>query len=248
MARQAELYVYGIAGAAVRPPSGKGIGRAPVRMVASEDIAAIVSEVEPDALDAGKQELLTHSKVLERAFSRGAVLPMRFGVVIPDQDLVRSELLEPFHDELAEQLQALDGKVELHVRAVYEEQALMEDVVEARPEIGARSQTLRDRPPDASYYERIELGQLVAEAVERIREQDTAVILDALEPLAVASSVGGAEHERVAADLAFLVERARMKDFDQAVDDIGRDNEGRLKVHYTGPLPPYSFVELPAQV
>ena len=73
------------------------------------------------------------------------------------------------------------------------------------------------------------------------------MILGELEPLSVAIDVGSPDHERVVARMSFLVERDRLASFDQAVDDLGRRNEGRLQFKYTGPLPAYSFVDLPAQ-
>ena len=45
--------------------------------------------------------------------------------------------------------------------------------------------------------------------------------------------------------MSFLVEESRLDAFDEAVDDLGRRNAGRLNFNYTGPLPAYSFVELP---
>ena len=96
------------------------------------------------------------------------------------------------------------------------------------------------------YYERIELGQKVARAVEQAAIVDLSAIVDALEPLAVAVQVGEPDHEHVAANVSFLVEDAQIPAFDQAVDALGRQNAGRLTFKYTGPLPPYSFVELPA--
>jgi len=245
---EAGNYVYGIVPSATDAPSRQGIAGGRLRMVAFEDIAAIVSAVPDGELHAGREDLVAHAEILEHALRAGPVLPMRFGMVMPDAEAMRAELLEPFHDDLAMQLADLDGKVELHVRATYEEEAVMREVVEARPEIGARSEALRDHPPDATYYERIELGQMVAETVDRIREQDTVAIMEKLEPLAVAADVGSPEHERVAAHISFLIEEPRLSDFDHAVDELGRRNAGRLNFKYTGPFPAYSFVELPAQV
>ncbi|MDQ6749432.1 MAG: GvpL/GvpF family gas vesicle protein, partial [Actinomycetota bacterium] len=51
-------------------------------------------------------------------------------------------------------------------------------------------------------------------------------------------------HERVALNASFLVERERMAEFDEAVDELGRARAGRLRLKYTGPLPAHSFVEL----
>jgi Gas vesicle synthesis protein GvpL/GvpF len=144
------------------------------------------------------------------------------------------------------QLNELEGKVELRVRAIYDERALMTEIVSQWPEIARLRAQLRDKPAELTYYERINLGQLVAAAIEQTRERDTDLILDALAPLALANTVEEPEHEHVLARMSFLVERKRMPEFDRAVDELGRGNHDRMSFKYTGPLPAYSFVQLPA--
>jgi len=43
---------------------------------------------------------------------------------------------------------------------------------------------------------------------------------------------------------SFLVDRDRIAEFDQAVDETGRQHADRMRLKYTGPLPPHSFAEL----
>lgn len=241
-------YVYGVVPAGARAPKTTGIGRRRLQTVGDAgNLAAIVSDVDESELRAGREDVTAHSKVLERALANGPVLPMRFGVVMPDADAVREQLLEAYRQQLDEQLQHVSGKAELHVQALYDEQALMREIVSARPEIGARGKAISGQPADASYYERIELGQQVAEAVELARTADREAILNALEPLAVELEIAEPAHEREAARIFFLVEDSRLSEFDDAVDELGRVNEGRLRFKYTGPLPAYSFVALPVE-
>lgn len=245
-ARAQAKYVYGVIPRGGRAPGGKGVLHARLHAVEDDGIAAIVSDAPDEEIEAGREELLAHASVLERAHQQGVVLPMRFGVVMPDEVAVRQELLESYRDELREQLGELEGKGELRLRAVYDEEALMNEIVKSHSEIAGLSAAVREQPPDATYYERIELGQKIAAAVEQAAIVDLSAILDALEPHALASVIGEPEHERVAANVSFLVEEARIPAFDDAVEELGRRNAGRLTFKYTGPLPPYSFVELPA--
>jgi hypothetical protein len=242
------MYVYGIVPASSRVPSGTGVMKGRLRSLRAGELVAIVSSVRDGELQAGREDLLAHSRVLERALSNGVVLPMRFGMVMPDADAVREELLERYHDDLLAQLEELAGKVEIDLRALYDEQVVMREIVAGDPRIARRTEALRERDPDSAYYERVALGQMVAEALERVREADTASLLETLEPLAVAAQVAEPEHERVAAHVSFLVEDAQLHEFDEAVDELGRAQAGRVRLRYTGPLAPYSFVHLPAGV
>jgi hypothetical protein len=101
---------------------------------------------------------------------------------------------------------------------------------------------LRGGPDDATYYGRVELGELIARAVERKREVDSGVILDTLVPLALAVDVAEPAHERIVLGASFLVEHGRIGEFDAAVEEVARGQAHRMRFKYTGPLPPHSFV------
>jgi hypothetical protein len=238
-------YVYGVVrarGAALR--GVKGINDEPVVIVKSEGLGALTSDVPDELLEAGREELLTHSQVLEKAFERGEVLPMRFGVVMPDDEAVCEQLLTPHRAELEEQLAEMDGKVEINIKGIYEEDAILREVLVEDPEVIGLRQAIKDKPEDATYYERIRLGELVSEALGGKRGEDERAIVDRLLPCVVAVEVGEAVHERMAVNASCLVERDRLETFDQVVDALGEEQAGRIRLRYTGPLPPHSFVEL----
>src|SRR5947209_17425519 len=91
---QAE-YVYGIVGQGTEPPSGPGIGGASLRLVSSDGVAALVSDLPSDDLRFGRAAIMAHSEVLERAMANGTILPTRFGVVLEGDGAVRDSLLDP---------------------------------------------------------------------------------------------------------------------------------------------------------
>jgi gas vesicle protein GvpL/GvpF len=246
MGSPATTYVYGVRADGHQLPRITGIDGAPLQEIASDGIAALVSDLSDRELRLGREEMTAHARVLEEALQDGTVFPMRFGVVMAGEPAVTSQLLGAHRDELEQQLIDLDGKVELRLRAVYDEAAVMREVVDEDQDIARLGSSLRGASEDATYYGRIQLGEMVARAIERKREGDAAQIMDALAPLAVASQVAEAGHERIVVSASFLVERDRMTAFDEAVDEIGRAQDGRMRLKYTGPLPPHSFVELHA--
>ena len=237
-------YVYGIVETGTSKPRERGIGGAPLGVVATEDAAALVSEVATGNVRLGRDEVLLHSKVLERALSRGPVLPMRFGVVMSDAEEVRRRLLDEHGPELRAQLAEFAGKVEIRVRATYEEESLLREVLREHPQIAALRETVRGGSENATYYDRIRLGELVAAAIQRRREHDAQTIVDALSPAALDVEVGEPGHERVAVQASFLVERDRMAEFDDTLDKVADQYGGRIRFKLVGPLPPHSFVEL----
>lgn len=238
-------YVYGIIDSAGAAPATAGVGGAPVRTLAGEGAAALVSELPAGELRLGREDMLAHAHVLEAAVSEGTVLPLRFGVVM-EADEVRERLLAARGEELADALRELDGKVELNVRVLYEQDDVMRELVVAEPEIAALRARIHGRPADATYYQRIELGELVAAALERRRTADADALLRALESVSLAVRVGESAHERMVLSASFLVARERVAEFDAVLEREAAARVGRMRFKCVGPLAPHSFLELTA--
>jgi len=238
-------YLYGV----VRAPGesrvrSEGVAGGPVGAVVEGEVAALTSDVPDEELRAGREELKGHARVLEEALEGGVVLPMRFGIVMESEESVRRDLLERHGEDLLAQLDDLDGKVELNVKAIYEEDALMREVVESDTSIARLRESLQGKSEEATYYERIRLGEMVSEAVEMKRAQDAELVLARLSGMADAVETGAPVHERMAVNASFLVERARMEAFDEALEQLGGEQAGRMRFKFAGPLPPHSFVQL----
>lgn len=238
-------YVYGVVPAAgAKPPPGPGIDDAPVGIVSHDGVAALTSDVPGGFLEAGREELLAHSRVLEEAMQRSVVLPMRFGVVLPDDETVHERLLDPYGEELEAQLKAMEGKVEITLKGIYDEETILREAIAEDRDIAKLREAIHGKPEEATYYQRIELGELIAAALEEKRAAAAPQIIDRLVPFAADVRVGEPVHERMAVNASFLVARDRLEEFDRMVDRIGAEQAGRIQLKYTGPLPPHSFVEL----
>jgi hypothetical protein len=91
------LYVYGVipVADARRWPGTDGIDgpSATVRTLAAGELAALVSALPSDRIPGRRDDLEAHRRVLSLANERGTTIPMRFGIVIDSEDLVREELL-----------------------------------------------------------------------------------------------------------------------------------------------------------
>jgi hypothetical protein len=237
-------YVYGVVRGDGSAPAVEGIAGAPLELITAGDVAALTSVTPGEYLEAGREDLLTHARVLEAALEKGTVLPMRFGVVVPDEGALRERLLDGHRDQLCAELDEMEGKVEITIKGLYEESAILREIVAGDPQIARLRSRTAGKPEAAGYYERIQLGELIASVFAVLAERDSAAVVEALRPYADAVAVGAQVHERMAVNASFLVERSRLADFDRAVEEVGRRESGRIRLRYTGPLPPHSFVEL----
>ncbi len=238
------VYVYGILPASEQDTlSVSGVKSSGVRTVRHGDLAALVSDFEGQGLKAAK-EVRAHWHVLEEASASATVLPIRFGTVMEGDSAVREQLLAPNAERLVALLRELAGRVQLSIKGEYDEERLLRGVVSGSPDVAALRERLKTLPDDAGYYDRIRMGELVASEIERRREEDQALALERLEPLAVSARTEALTGTEAAFNLAFLVERDRLDRFSAAVRALGDEIGERIRIRYVGPLPPYSFADL----
>jgi hypothetical protein len=237
------VYVYGVLPAAeLGSLSSLGVQAATVRAVEHQGLTALVSELKEDKLAAAR-EVRSHWRVLDEVSKSATVLPARFGTVLESDQAVRELLLDPNAERLKELMMHVAGRVQLNLKGEYDEDGLIRSIAQNSPAILALREKVRAVSMPAGYYDRIQLGELVAAEVERRRQSDTQHALELLGPLAVDSRQEQVTLPRNAYKLAFLVERGSQDDFTSAVNRLAADQADDIDIRYVGPLPPYSFAE-----
>ena len=238
-------YVYGVVkSGSIRSVDAKGIGGGRVELVPLNGVAALVTFLPPETPRVRPRDLHRHLAVLQDAFAGTTVLPCSFGTVVTAEELRGgTTFLDRQEDELRAELDRLEGFVQMNVKAVYDDDVLLREIVAADPEI-ARLRSVTQQLGDAGYYERLRLGELVAAAVHARRERDSERVVDVLAPYAAEIVV-----EEPGADAAlkssFLVGRKRLAKFEAAIEELARAEQPRLSFEVIGPLPPSAFVSQP---
>jgi hypothetical protein len=228
------IYVYAILPSDVELTSGiQGVGDppAPVSIVRSNGLAALVSEVD-----------VAHEQVVDATAGEVPVLPARFGAVLPSEQAVVEELLEANSDEFEEALGQLDGRAQYVVKGRYVENRILEEIISENRQAARLREKLRDADPQATRDARIRLGEIINEAVKAKRHEDTHVLGHAMDGLSVASIVREPTHELDAVHVAFLVDTDRESEMEHVIDDLAADWEGRVDVRLLGPMAAYDFV------
>src|SRR5436189_4985083 len=152
-------YVYGVVRARRSSRLKQtGINGEPLKVVADGGLGALTSTVPEGFLEAGRDEFLTHSAVLERALKKGTVLPMQFGVVMPDEAAIRRDLLKAHRQELEVQLEEMDGKVEVNVKGIYSEPRILREALDENAELRGITESARYKHEDDNLCQSIEIG------------------------------------------------------------------------------------------
>ena len=239
------IYVYGIIPADVElADETPGVGDPPsqVRVVRSDGLAALVSEVDSSRPLGSPPDLVAHEQIVDATAAEVPVLPARFGAVMSSDEAVAEELLAANHDEFEDALQELEGRAQFVVKGRYVEQAILSEVLMENRQAGRLADKLRNADPDATRDARIKLGEIINATVTAKRGKDTRTLGDVMDGHCVASVVREPTHELDAVHVAFLVETDRESEMEQAVEDLARDWEGRIDVRLLGPMAAYDFV------
>src|SRR5206468_6342502 len=113
-----------------------GVEGRPVGCLRHGALAALVGDAPDGPVRPSRRNVMAHTGVLQELVTAGVdVLPMQFGVVMPDGDAVRDELLGAHGEALAAQLDALAGCVELDVTVSEPQAALLREVIAADPRL-----------------------------------------------------------------------------------------------------------------
>lgn len=222
----------------------QGIAGHPVRIIMQGDLAAIVSDSPTDQYDITYENVTAHERVIEEAMARADVLPVSFGTVANNDQEVQERLLQRESEELHQQLERIHNRVELGVKALWEQEALFAQIATDNSDI----QVLRDQivgtTPEETYDIRIQLGELIDAAIQQRRDMDSQAILDALSPLAVDVRANNIITDMMIVNASFLVERNQVQAFTDKVNALRQAYTGRITFQYVGPLPPYNFVSV----
>jgi hypothetical protein len=215
-----------------------------VRTIEFGDLVAVVSDSPMIYYEISRENLVAHQRVIEEAMARSDVLPVAFGIVAASDQEVQEKLLNRESDELHRCLSYIRDRIELNLRILWNREALFSEVVAENDEIRALRDTIADRSPDATYYDRLHLGELIAAAVTLKSQQEGESILEILRPLAAETRLNRILTDMMILNAAFLVDKTQGPAFLAEVEALARAEAERLIVQYVGPLPPYNFVNL----
>jgi hypothetical protein len=239
-------YVYGIIEAKEQTSFGKiGIGGAGemVYTVKYQDIAAVVSKTSVYIFDPTRENALAHEHVIETVMKNYTIIPMSFGTVFRTDDDIR-EVLKSIYSSLKDVLHQMAGKLEFGLKVNWDRDQIIEELKREDEEIRQFHQEIIRKHLQSTYLARMQLGRMIDKSLAERATQYVREIYEALRNVCVASRDNQPIGDKMIMNAAFLVDRNREADFDDVVNKIARKYGKRLKFKYTGPWPPYNFVNI----
>lgn len=220
-----------------------GIGPDPaeVHTVLYRDIAAIVSNTPMVVQDPTRDNVLAHQRVNETVMQQHTVIPMSFGTVFKtDDDII--ELLRSAYDAFTDVLNKMQEKFEFGLKVLWDRDEIIREIEEEDEDIRRLKGEISSQT-GSTYFARMQYGRLIDQALQARSERYVAEIFEGLRNVAVASRSNKPIGDRMIMNAAFLVSRRLEQAFDTRVKEIGQRYD-KLTFKYTGPWPPYNFVNI----
>src|SRR5918999_603946 len=222
-------------------PLGIGAEPADVHTVNFRDIAAVVSNTPMVVQDPTRDNVLAHQRVNETVMQQHTVIPMSFGTVFKtDEDI--TELLRSAYDAFNDVLNKMQDKFEFGLKVLWDRDQIIREIEEEDEDIRRLKGEISSQK-GSTYFARMQYGRLIDAALQARSERYVAEIFHALRDVSVASRSNKPIGDRMIMNAAFLVARDLEEAFDASVKDIGLRYD-KLTFKYTGPWPPYNFVNI----
>ena len=222
-------------------PIGIGTEPAEVHTISYKDIAAVVSDTPLEVYDPTRENVLAHERVNEAVMRYFTVIPMSFSTVFKTpEDIV--ELLRSAYDAFRDVLVKMQDKLEFGLKVLWEPETIIREIEKDDENLRLLRQEISHQK-GSTYFARMQYGRLVDSLLQQRSEKLVAEIIDTLSTVSVASRTNKPIGDKMILNGAFLVPRDREVDFDSKVKEIDARYEN-LIFKYTGPWPPYNFVNI----
>jgi hypothetical protein len=218
-----------------------GIEDASISVVVKGDLAAVLSPIRATKIRPQRKSLAAHQEIVTVLSRKWSMLPVSFGLVADDLDQI-DRILENNSTVLNQQIDRVDGQVEMTVVLKWTAENIVQYFVDRYPELAAARELIVSGK--ATRDDQIELGRSFERLLNTEREQHTQEFLDALRPLSREIDVQTPREQCDVMRISCLIDRNSEAAFNAAVYQVAEKFSDEFAINFNGPWPPYSFVKL----
>lgn len=258
------LYVYGVAPATAEfsPGVPAGLEDAPVERLIDGELAAIASRLDgqqyaPSAVERGTENVewlapraVAHDRVLTWMSDRGPIVPLPIFSMFSGEQAVR-QMLSERRTELVAALRHVARGREYALRVYRIDSELSAIATELSPRLAELQQSAASASPGQRYLLERKLDTERKNELHGLGARIAREMIDALRPFAIetaetrlAPRTSRSTDGVLILDVAFLVASDPLISFQQVLTEIVGRHSGRgFRFDFTGPWPPYHFVQ-----
>jgi gas vesicle protein GvpL/GvpF len=236
------FYFYGVVPAGTDVAGLEGLDGVEVEAVEHAGMAAVVSRLPLDRPPGRSAELVAHARVVDTLASATSVVPAQFGLVV-DHDLLEvAGILDRNAARFGELLARLEGSVQLNLRATYQADQVLAELVQQDPLVSQLRRRTRHLPAGTAHPDLVRLGEAVSRGLRHKRLEDSQIVLDTVVPSVAEHRIRpGSDYDVI--DAALLVDRDRVPALEARLEALAEAVHERFRMRLVGPVAPYDFVE-----
>ncbi|MEW5759629.1 MAG: GvpL/GvpF family gas vesicle protein [Candidatus Thermoplasmatota archaeon] len=234
------MYIYGIIEEKVNRSFGKiGIeDGSEVYTIPYKDLAVVVSDVPVMIYQPTVENVTAYEKVIRKVMETHFIIPMSFGMVASSARHAEN-ILSIGYNVFRAMLEKIKNKVQIDLKVLWDKNKVYFDILNENERIRELTKKV-----DKSHEDKLELGKLVHQALDKKREIYIEEIKKVLSNFSDKSKENKLTNENMLLNLSYLVDKEKEKDFYDKVNEKERSYDGKLQVIAVGPLPPYNFTKL----
>jgi hypothetical protein len=248
-----EKYIFGVVNSVSRVSIAQSLNGSSmaneVYTVSYKDISAVVCDLEvmdytSIPKDILAKRLLEHQEVIEgiMKFDR-TIIPLKLGTFAKNEDDVKS-ILEKGYRVIRNILREVMDRIEIDITAVWSDFNLILKEIGGEEEVKKFKEKLLANPKELTVDDQMKVGVMVKNMLDKKRKKYTNQIQSELSGISQNSKIHDLMDDKMVANMAFLIEGSKQKDFYKKVEELNAAFKERLNFRCVGPLPPYSFYTL----
>lgn len=214
---------------------------APVYTIPYKDISAVVSDAPIIDYDPTRKNILAHQGVINKVIDKYTIIPVAFGTVSNNKKEIEN-IIDSKYANFIRLVDYFKDKIELGLKIIWEKDYFNEDIETEK--IKKLKKVVSGEKEEKVLNEKIELGRLVEASILNKREEYNNKIYGALEKISFESKLKEKVPIKTVFSAYFLVQKSKEVEFDKAVERLADLYKNKLILNYTGPWPPYNFIDV----
>ena len=241
------IYIYGIV------PFVKGNGtdslldKSDVYVISYLNISAIVSDMDSEYVKYTDKEslghlLVHHQKTIEDLKHNGfnILIPMKLGTIVNSRDEVL-KILANGNNLINDILNKIEHLTEIDIAVIWADFSGILKEIAFQPDIIALKEEIVNKSNPLFQVDQVKIGMLMQNKIKEKNTNAELRILDLLSQSCIDIKTNEVMNDEMITNSAFLIDRNKADEFEQAIDQLDEEFNGRLKFKLIGPLPCYSF-------
>jgi hypothetical protein len=221
-----------------------GLNKEDAYVISTHGLQAVVSNVPNKRVRPERRNLAAHQEVLKQLVQREiTLLPVSFGIIADSHQGVK-HILESYRETLSENLDYVQGRVEMGLRVSWDVPNIFEYFVQIHPELRQVRDRVFGRHREPTHEEMIEIGRMFDHCLHEDREAHTSQVEDILDAYCVQIQRNKCAKESEVMHLACLVDRTQMEEFEKGIFEAAELFDNNFTFDYNGPWAPHNFVTL----